>query len=171
MIGVEARQAINPSELKLSRTEADKRAFTLMAAFKVALHGLDEYKVAASDVSLNISGDQSKNVDKPRTEIEFGKGDSTYRVTYSFSAKEQSLMIIKETLDASREEGVFMEPMEIITLKSRRFIDQKSIRSAEIKWYRPVSAPRVDDYLNPQVNTAFAVEKALGVLEKLSSQK
>ena len=161
----------NPAELKLPRLETDKRAFTFIAAFKVALFGLDQYKAAASDVSLNISNDRNKYVDKPRTEVEFAKGDSTYKVNYSFSGKEQELIIVKKKFNASPEEGVGIEPAEVIILKSRRFIDQKSIRSAKIRWNRPVSAaPRADDYMNPQVNTAFAVQKALDMLAGLTPQ-
>lgn len=170
MIGVEARQRINPSELKLSKTEVDRQAFGLMAEFKTKLHSLEEFRRATSDVYLNLSGEEDKNVDAPRREVEIGIDNNPYRVNYSFSAKEQNLMIVKKTLGAS-EKGVFIEPVEVITLRSRRFTDQKPIGSAMIRWYRPVSAPRADDYLNPQVNTAFAVEKALGILEKLSSQK
>lgn len=158
MIKIEGEKGINPSELKLSKTEVDKQAFALMGEFKAQLHNLEEFRQAASDVYLNLSGEEDKNVDAPRREVEkIDMGGSEYRVNYSFSAKEQNLFISRKILNHS-------EPIEVIILKSKRFTDQKSIGSARIEWYVPAGAAR--DY--PQVNTAFAVQKARGMLNDLS---
>ena len=164
---------VNPAELKLSKTEVDKQAFALMVAFRTRLFSLDQFKNAATGAYLNITGDQMRMVDKPRREFGFALGDCEYRVNYSFSGDEQKLWIVK-TISGNREDVKKDNPTaqgtrEVVILKSRRFKDQKKIRSPEIFWNRPDSSA-VNDGPSPQTNTQFAVQRANEMLAGLTPQ-